>query len=277
MRVFTLKKISPRILGRYISYFYVLTAEPAPFRSPLRLYMPDGNMELWINLGTPLIHVDGEKGAFQMPQALVGGLHNGAFSLQFTGEVYLVGAFIKPGAAAVLLNDRTDPYKNTFIPGDLLFLGEIDRVTERLRKFSNPKEMAWLLEAFLARKFAVRKEPCYFTNIQNTLETIDAKHGSIYLEKIHEHACMGERNFRRVFTEFVGFSPKEYSRIVRTKHVLRLLRGGMSISDVAFELGYHDPSHLSNDFADIAGISPSRSREELNSLDLEYLNQPNTA
>jgi AraC-like DNA-binding protein len=231
-------------------------------------------MELWINLGAPLIHVDTHHGVSQIPQALVGGLHSRAFSMRFTGKVCLVGAFIKPGAAAVLLNDRTDPYKNTFIPAESVFTTEIDCVTDRLRKLSNLAEIAECLETFLMSNLVFRKEPRYFANIQKILEMINTKHGSITLKDVHEQAYMGQRNFRRLFTEYVGFNPKEYSRIVRVKHVLRLLRCGMSIPDVAFKLGYHDPAHLSNDFSRIAGVSPSKSQEHVNSLDLEYLNRP---
>lgn len=269
-------KVRPRILGKYISYFYVLSATSASSYPTLRRYMPDGNMELWINLGAPLIHMDQRENTLRIPQALIGGLHSEAFSMQSSGKLHLIGAFIKPGAAPIFINDRTDSYKNVFLEADGVFPNGIDLLTERLRGFSNPVDISECLELFLAKRIESRKEPCYFMDIQRVRQVIDAHFGSISLKNIHIQANMGERNFRKIFTEYVGFRPKEYSRIVRTKQALKLLRCGMSIFDVSFELGYHDPAHLCNDFSEITGVSPSTSRYQLNSIDLEYLNNPVT-
>jgi len=206
-----------------------------------------------------------------MPQALVGGLHDAHFFLQYTGEVHLVGAFFKPAAAIVLLNDRTETYKKAFAPADLVFRRALTPLIERLRKLSSSTEIAKLLESFLAPRFLSRDEPRYFVNIQKAVETIEASTGSVSLKNLHEMAYMSERNFRGMFTEYVGFSPKEYARIIRVKKVLRLLKSGTPIFDVAFQLGYYDPAHLSKDFTEIAGIPPSEILGRLNSIDLEYL------
>jgi len=266
-----LTKIKPRILHRYIKYFYVLKSDTTDLPASLHRHLPDGNIELLINLGAPVIHSDAEKGTFQMPQALVGGLHTAHFFLKYTGHVYLVGAFVKPGAATILLNDRTETYKKAFAPAHLLFPAEIDPLTKQLRRLSRPTEIAKVLESFLVPKFVSRDEPRYFGNIQKTIEVIEASEGSISLRNLHEMAYMSERNYRGIFTEYVGFSPKEYVRITRAKKVLRLLRSGTPIFDVAIQLGYYDPAHLSKDFAGIAGIPPSKFLGRLNSLDLGYL------
>jgi AraC-like DNA-binding protein len=255
-----LRRIKPRTLGRYIKYFYILKSDSTDIQGPLHRYLPDGNMELFINLGAPVIHSDKEKGIFQMPQALVGGLHDEHFFLQYTGELYFVGAFIRPGAATVLLNDRTETYKKAFAPADEIFGSEVIRLVERLRTLSIPTEIARVLESFLAPKFLSCADPPYFGNIQRAVEMIEAGQGSRSLKDLHEEAFMSERNFRGMFTEYVGFSPKEYARIVRAKKVFRLLRSGTPIFDVAFQLGYYDPAHLSKDFSGIAGIPPSEWR-----------------
>ncbi len=266
-----LTKIKPRILGKYVKYFYVLKSKSGQTPASPHRYLPDGNLELLINLGAPVIHSDLEKGIFQMPQALVGGLHDSHFFLQHTGAVHLVGAFVKPGAAAVLLNDRTETYKKAFAPADMVFRRELAPLIERLRKLSSPTEIAKLLESFLAPIFLSHDEPRYFVNIQKAVETIETSIGSASLKNLHELAYMSERNFRGRFTEYVGFSPKEYARIIRVKKVLRLLKSGIPIFDVAFQLGYYDPAHLSKDFTGIAGIPPSEFLGRLNSIDLEYL------
>jgi AraC-like DNA-binding protein len=263
-------KIKPRILNRYIKYFYVLKSERAHIPAQSQRYLPDGNMELLVNLGAPVIHSDLEKGTFPMPQALVGGLHEANFSLQYTGEVYLAGAFIKPGAATVLLNDRTETYKKAFAPADVVFRRGVARLIEQLRKVSSPTEIAGLLESFLAPKFLSCDEPRYFVNIQRAVEMIEDSNGGVSLKNLHEMTYMSERNFRGIFTEYVGFSPKEYARIIRAKRVFSLLRSGIPIFDVAFQLGYYDPAHLSKDFAGISGIPPSEFLGRVNSIDLQY-------
>ncbi|MCL4638401.1 MAG: helix-turn-helix domain-containing protein, partial [Olivibacter sp.] len=68
------------------------------------------------------------------------------------------------------------------------------------------------------------------------------------------------RQLERNFKKLIGLSPKEYSNIIRFQHALSLIKDSKqnrSLLDIAFECGYYDHSHLSNDIKRNTGLSPS--------------------
>jgi AraC-like DNA-binding protein len=111
--------------------------------------------------------------------------------------------------------------------------------------------------------------------------TIDKKHnfttlytialhsgGQIPVESLAAEAHVSTRTLERIFRENVGIPPKEFLRIVRFQEVLKQLRQAgtreaatpateESLLRIAFDLGYYDHAHLTNEFKKYAGILPS--------------------
>jgi AraC-like DNA-binding protein len=59
----------------------------------------------------------------------------------------------------------------------------------------------------------------------------------------------------------IGISPKEYSNIVRFQYALSIIKKSgknRSLSDIAFECGYYDHAHLTNEIKRNTGLSPSQ-------------------
>jgi AraC-like DNA-binding protein len=66
-----------------------------------------------------------------------------------------------------------------------------------------------------------------------------------------------ERNFKT----HIGIAPKEYSNIVRFQNALAKIKNsdqGKSLLDIAFECGYYDHSHLTNEIKRNTGLTPSQ-------------------
>ena len=61
-----------------------------------------------------------------------------------------------------------------------------------------------------------------------------------------------ERRFRRE----VGASPKKFAALVRLRHVVRLRRAGVSLTDIAHAAGYADQPHFIKDFKRFTGQAP---------------------
>jgi AraC-like DNA-binding protein len=71
-------------------------------------------------------------------------------------------------------------------------------------------------------------------------------------------AVYSPRHFIDLFRSNVGLAPKQFYRIQRFSMALaRIARGGMPLVDVAIASGYADQAHLSREFRQLAGVSPS--------------------
>jgi len=265
-----LVKIKPKFLQRYIDYFYILKSDDTDSPSSHR-HLPDGNMEMMLNMGARIDHADSEKEIPNLPDILVTGpFDKHSFSI-YTGKIHLVGVVFRIEAMSFILNDRGDIFRGLIEPADVIFKPEVGKLAEQLQSISKPTEVAAILEAFFLPKFRPRTEPLGFAKIQKTVELIRAGKGNISQKELVDVVYLSERHFRRIFTECTGFSPKEYARIIRVKNILRLMNKGKSLYDIAFELGYYDPSHLCNDFTEIAGLSPLLFLQQLNGVDHEFL------
>ena len=63
-----------------------------------------------------------------------------------------------------------------------------------------------------------------------------------------------ERNLHRRCVAAFGYGPKTLHRVLRFQRVLRLVRGGRSYADAAYEAGYADQPHLAREVRALAGV-----------------------
>lgn len=78
------------------------------------------------------------------------------------------------------------------------------------------------------------------------------------VDDLVERAGIGKRTLQRLFSEYVGASPKWVIRRYRLHELVERINSGykLELADVALELGYFDQAHLINDFRSIVGYSP---------------------
>jgi len=73
---------------------------------------------------------------------------------------------------------------------------------------------------------------------------------------------IGYSYFRRAFRGQTGVSPKQYAAQLRLRRAQSMLRTtSLTLKEIAAELGYHSPYHLSAEFKRHTGVPPSRWRQ----------------
>jgi len=83
-------------------------------------------------------------------------------------------------------------------------------------------------------------------------------------EWIARELKVGYSYFRRAFKEQTGFSPKHYRLEIRFRRACDFLRRtDLKIKEIAQQLGYDSPYHLSTDFKLRMGLSPQRWRQRI--------------
>lgn len=87
-----------------------------------------------------------------------------------------------------------------------------------------------------------------------------------------EAACLSPKQFTRIFHEYVGLQPKSYLRLLRYHAaVLALQQKAMgmddaissTLTDIAWQCGYYDLSHMTVDFQQISGNTPAQILAEI--------------
>lgn len=139
---------------------------------------------------------------------------------------------------------------------------QLDRL---FKQASQPQKTAQLIDAFFLGHLP-RKEDFNYMRLRKVIAACDEAKGNISAAEIASVACLGERQFLRVFRTYVGIPPKQFIRLRRfhstLQHMQRNAATGQSIDlmQIALQHGYYDLSHMAMEFQQMGCVSPSHFR-----------------
>jgi AraC-like DNA-binding protein len=89
---------------------------------------------------------------------------------------------------------------------------------------------------------------------------ITQRQGQISVENLSKKHFITSRQLERSFKEHTGLSPKKFINFVRYQFALKTIQthaSTKSLGDIAFDYGYYDHSHLTNEVKKYSGLLPS--------------------
>jgi len=191
--------------------------------------------------------------------AKIAGYRNKKVNLNLPENSYIFLLKFKPEIFYLLTKGKIEIYKNR-----LTGFSEIE--------FPNPEitddEIITIVSEYFERKtfdFTLVK-----SYIIDAIDAITLKNG-IYKTENTRKANVSVRQFQREFKKVTGFSPKEFSSIVRINSLTsELVKENISLRDIFFDFGFYDQAHFNKEFKKITGSNPSlfESRQKL----IKYLN-----
>ncbi|MDF2380546.1 AraC family transcriptional regulator [Nostoc ellipsosporum NOK] len=239
------KQIAPSAhLSPYIHTFWELKGEKTD-QYPERIF-PDGCAGIVINLGASCLTDNGTTSMEFGKTYVVGAMTS--FKDSFIDEnTHLFGVCLKPG---------TFPDFYQYAPQYELLDQTIQ--LERSRAFDLNRCMDDRLR--YVNDFFIRRLQVTNGLIKPVIDAIHQHQGRANIHEVARKHFITVRQLERKFKQQVGLSPKEYSRIIRFQSALSKIKsaGDSSLQDIAFDCGYYDHSHLTNDVKRISGLTPSQ-------------------
>lgn len=112
-------------------------------------------------------------------------------------------------------------------------------------------------------RFLTPLKKYYNGKIQKALKFIDENYtAEINLKKVSEQACLSRFHFSRIFKEATGSKYQEYVINLRINKAKKLLSDyRLTITDIAFAVGYNDLTNFERTFKKILFCTPSEYRE----------------
>jgi AraC-like DNA-binding protein len=195
--------------------------------------------------------VDGDTA----PNSLVTGLRDSARKLTHFGNCSNVLAMFTPTGAATFLREPVEDLFNATMPMDIqVRRSELDIVEEQLAESSDNRQRVTLVEQFLLRQKRDRQpDPLVAAAVAHIHRT----RGSLRIDGLARHAGLSQSALERRFRHAIGTTPKKFATIVRLRHVVRLRKGGASLTDIAYAAGYADQPHFIKDFKRFARETPA--------------------
>ena len=159
-------------------------------------------------------------------------------------------------AGALALFGDVAELNDDVVPLDEVLGGRGARVIERLAETATWEGRLRLLDDVLGRGEAV---PALSPEVAWLRRQLAASNGQARVEPLMDETGWSRRHVTERFRRQLGLSPKAYARLLRFEHATSLLgrpAAGRTLADVAMEAGYYDQSHLTRDFAALAGMTP---------------------
>ncbi|MDN3692295.1 helix-turn-helix transcriptional regulator [Chryseobacterium tructae] len=239
------KKINPcKELDPLIHFYWELKGNETE-RQWERVF-PDGCAGIVMNAGNTCLTDNGSV-SMDFGKTYVVGAMNSFKDSFIDSDTHLLGVCLKPGtfdnfysfaSQNELTNDTIEFEKpNSF---------NVDKI------FDNPFDY---FDQFFSKRIKSKNN-----QLQSVINDIYLTNGQISIYELSKRNFITVRQLERNFKKFIGLSPKEYSNIIRFQNALRLIKNSnqtRSLLDIAFECGYYDHSHLSNEIKRNTGLSPS--------------------
>jgi AraC-like DNA-binding protein len=237
-----------------------LWASSAPASVPVQdpyfnheLILPTGMAHLAFRLDNPVV-LTTDHTRYPIGRAVVGGPRSAAYRKEISPPSRSVGVQFHPGALPHLFQLPASEVAERHVSLEQL----LDRRTqERLLDqldAGNCEQQLTVVEDFLLTLVPTNAaiHPAIMAALRETNH--DSKISEIVAKSGYSH-----RHLNALFRTHIGFTPKRWERVQRFDRVVHQLHNAtaLSLSALAQSVGYADQAHLTREFREMAGISPT--------------------
>ena len=139
---------------------------------------------------------------------------------------------------------------------------QLDRI---FKSTPEAEQIAPLIDAFFIGHLP-HKMDVHYARLRKVIAVCDEAKGNISAAEMASVACLGERQFLRVFRTYVGIPPKQFIRLRRFHRTIQTMQQiaakgrPIDLMTVALQHGYYDLSHMALEFQQMGCVSPSQFR-----------------
>jgi len=237
-------------LAPYVKNYWFLTCAPSDI--PQRI-IPTGCVSLVFHRGERLFSE--EANDFQ-PRSFLCGQTSGYLNLHQAGHVDMIHVTFHPFGARAFFGMPVCETNSLTIPVDALGDKALCELEEKLNLTSDNHQCVNLIEAYLLQRLSISKA-YNFGRMDAAVRAIDA--GETDINKIAAISCLGYKQFKRIFAEYIGANPKEFLRVVRFHRALHFKHRypETTLVQLAADAGCYDQAHLTREFKTFSGYTPA--------------------
>lgn len=240
-----------KLLAPYIKQYWFLRIDDV--KQGFQRSIPAGCVALVFHKGNKIIS-SFHKGI--QPQSYISGQISTYSSIEFS-FLNMVIILFQPIGCRMFLPYSAEEFTHQNVSIDLLGNTSLVELEEKINEAADTCQTVRLIEEYLLNRLC-KNIPYNANRVMATIQTINEGEGNI--STLSQTACLGYKQFKRIFAEYVGLNPKDFIQIMRFRKAFHILQSTLqiSISKVAYDCGYYDKSHLIKEFKMFTGYTPKQ-------------------
>ncbi len=214
---------------------------------------------LFLNLGAPVRLYDSDPAV--PPAVLTDGWIMGMWTRRFVVEhqapVRTVGVHFKPWGMAPFVDVPSTELRDRWVPIDAVWGRSVDRLRDRIADATRPDEGLQIVEDELRSRLGAPRRGLEL--VRQTAGRLEASWGTVSVGALTDGAGVSGNHLSTQFKSHVGVTPKRVARIYRFARLILsvdAMHPG-DWSELAQAAGYFDQAHLSKEFKDFTGHTPT--------------------
>ena len=235
------------------SYWFISASDETAHKTE---YLPcDTGCGITFNFRTAML-----MGAVELRQdCLISGPNTTSVPLQLGQHADAIGIHFHPGMAYPFIQEPLTEFITPIEPtADLRHRLELNRIYDELAASNLTSVRIALLDNWFLH--LLQRAPGVSSELSNALNWLDWQ--SLQpISTLSQQISLSQRQLERMFKQWVGISPKHYSRLLRVNHARATLRNGsgtVRLSDAALNAGYFDQAHFNREFKQVVGLTPGQ-------------------
>ena len=231
---------------------------------PVESLIPGGRVEMIFHFGTSfhwLIH-PGSADGNHISKVHFMGQRDRIYFGRPTGSTDMLGIRFRPGGLAAFTSMPVSHLLNKMIPAEDILGPAIQDWEDRLQELPDDVQKIHLLEQLLTG--LIKDLPTDQSIVDSALALIRDHPDELSIHTICRQTGWYYKKLERAFKGRVGYTPKQYCRIIRFNKAIRQLGQykNAPLTKISYACGYYDQSHFIKDFHRYAGTAPGNFRPE---------------
>ncbi len=241
----------PAGLSQYVDllwHFQGLTGHPR------KRIMPNGKVELLVNLGEPYRTIEG-RGLQVLREGCISGMQSAPMVLEQPPRQDMLGVRLRPAGALALLAAPLRETSGLVVGLEDVFGRDARELRDRCHDAADTPEMFRILTNWIRRRIGESRVTT--PEIAWSAARIDGTHGGVPIETLRRETGFSPARLAGLFREEIGLKPKFYARVVRFRRVLKMLQDGTApLAEVALDAAFYDQPHMTTEFRELSGMTP---------------------
>lgn len=197
-------------LARFVEHLWVARGElPTLWRN---MILPDGAVELMINLGDPqkLCDANDHSRAETFRYSWISGERTAPIVIDEAGHVHLIGVRLRAGGAWPFLRLPLSEFTGRVVEFNAVLGREVDRLRERLGEAADDDARFSIVEQWLIDRLRLGTAPT--PAVSRALQVI-ANGEPMRIGELANDIGVSHKHLLREFDRCVGLTPKTYARL----------------------------------------------------------------